>query len=146
MRRNERRQRWNDEDDERIRVLVECSPADSPAIVARSLEREGYDVRTCTGPTDVACDLDRHGACDLVDGADVVVNLLEGDHGHALAARVAAARRPPAVVAQVRVAPGEQLPSADEGSVVLVRSPTTRRALLRAIDDALTASSTVHRA
>lgn len=137
MRRNEPRQRWDDDDDDRVRVLLECTPAESPSIVARSLEREGFAVRTCTGPDDVACDLDRHGACDLVDGADVVVNLLDGDHGQALAERIAAARRPPAVVAHVRLAPGEDLPAEADSPVVLVRRPATRRALLQAIDEAL---------
>lgn len=141
MRRHQQRERWDDDGDDRVRVLIECAAPDSPSIVATTIERAGYATRTCPGPGEVACDLDRHGACDLVDGADVVVNLLPSEEGLALAGRIASSRRPPAVVAQVRssshrAATGWTDPSA-AGGVVAVRAPATRRALLAAIQTAL---------
>jgi hypothetical protein len=141
VRRSEPRQSWDQEDDDRVRVLLECAPDDSPSIIATTIEREGYAVRTCNGPGDVVCDLDRHGACDLVEGADVVVNLLPGAEGRQLADRIASARRPPAVVAQVLAgaegSPAPDAAGAPRGTVVRVRTPPTRRSLLDAIRTAL---------
>ena len=35
----------------RPRVLLECSPHDSPDLIAGAIERQGFDVGICTGPT-----------------------------------------------------------------------------------------------
>ena len=66
-----------EEGSSRTRVLLECAASSSPSIIARVVERHGFDVRTCEGPGDRGgCDLIDHGACALVSGADVVVNML----------------------------------------------------------------------
>lgn len=137
MRRRELRQHWDDDTDDRVRILLECAPEDSPSIVAATIERAGYAVRVCTGPGSVGCDLDDHGACDLVDGADVVVNLLDGPSGHRLVQRVAGLRRPPVVVTQVRSADASTSTAVETGEgVIALRAPATRRALLDAIESA----------
>ena len=66
-------QRWDESESNRVRVLLECPPAESPSIIASAIERRGYAVRTCEGPSVKPCALLDHGACALVDGADVVV-------------------------------------------------------------------------
>lgn len=112
---------WNSDDGDRVRVLLECSPDASPSLIASLIEREGYAVRTCEGPTDDACDLLDRGACSLIDGADVVVNLLDGTPSErAVLGATERLRRPPAIVAQMGNA-----------------STLTRRALLDDIDEAL---------
>jgi hypothetical protein len=104
---------------------LECAPDAAPTLIASLIEREGYAVRTCEGPTDDACDLLDRGACSLVDGADVVVNLLgDSPSERAVLGATERLRRPPAVVAQVGNA-----------------STLTRRALLDDIDRALEAQA-----
>jgi hypothetical protein len=128
---------WNDADDgDRVRVLLECQHTDSPAIIASVIERDGYAVRTCAGPDAGRCELVAHGHCGLVEGADVVVNLLRDPvEGPRIADAVASRRRPPAlVVERPRPKPGEVLP--DDGATV-VHPPVTRAALTAAIDEAL---------
>ena len=101
MRKTPGQQRWDDGDD-RVRVLLECALKDSPTIVASVIEREGYAVRTCDGPTGTTCDLLDHGACALVDGADVVVNLLgTTPDEQAVLDTMTGLRRPPAIAVEV---------------------------------------------
>ena len=103
-------EQWGDEADPRLRVLLECEPSASPSIVASVLERHGYSVRVCEGPTVHRCSLLEKGACELVDGTDVVVNMLhETGDGPTVHEEVLAGRRPPAVVL-------EMTPTADRGS------------------------------
>ena len=131
------------EDDRRVRVLVECTPQRSPALVASLLEREGYEVRTCDGPTTRRCDLLHHGSCSLVSGADVVVNMLgTQSQGREVLEAVAGSRRPPALVAEltnpqaIAVAVDGQ-GRVDGDQVVVVETPVTRRQLVGAIEEAL---------
>lgn len=131
-------QSWGDEDDERVRVLIECQHTDSPAIIASVIERDGYAVRTCEGPDAGRCELVEHGHCGLVDGADVVVNMLRDPvEGPRIADAVAAVRRPPALVVErsrPKDAVGLDVPPSGP---TVVHTPITRAALLAAIDDAL---------
>lgn len=131
---------WSDGDGDRPRVLLECPPEESPAIVASLLERHGYEVRTCDGPRATTCELLDHGVCPLVDGADAVVNLLgsEPDDRTVLDA-VARIRRPPAVVAQARrpASPDAGDPDALLAAVVWIRERPSRTSLVRAIETAL---------
>jgi hypothetical protein len=95
MRKTSGQQRWDDGDD-RVRVLLECALKDSPTIVASII------VRTCDGPTGTTCDLLDHGACALVDGADVVVNLLgTTPDEQAVLDAMTGLRRPPAIAVEV---------------------------------------------
>src|SRR5690606_28116427 len=91
-------------DDPRSRVLLECAASSSPSIIARVVERHGFAVRTCEGPGDRGgCDLLDHGACALVSGADVVVNMLTGwdPTSSEVLAAVLDERRPPATVVEL---------------------------------------------
>lgn len=129
---------WESADRGRVRVLIECQHTDSPAIIASVIEREGYEVRTCLGPDAGSCDLVDNGHCGLVDGADVVVNLLRDPvEGPRIAQAVGSVRRPPAQVVE-RPHPkahAEPEPTASRGAVV--HPPVTRASLVMAINDAL---------
>jgi hypothetical protein len=130
------RRTWSREDDTRVRVLLECEYTDSPGIIANLLEREGFDVLTCEGPRSQSCHLIDDGHCQLVDGADVVVNLLrDPDVRGTVASEVAAVRRPPAVVVE-----GPRPSPEGSSHLTYVTAPPTRDALLRAINDALDAN------
>jgi hypothetical protein len=136
---------WTKADESKVRVLVECPPAGSPSIMATALEREGYEVRTCEGPSVRSCDLLTDGTCGLVDGADVVVNLLGSDPtGREVLRAASAIRRPPAVVAEMTEAQAVALAvecggCVDPGRVTVVQPPLTRQALVEAIDESLAA-------
>ncbi len=137
--------RWSVEDRSKVRVLLECPPAASPTIVAGALEREGYAVQVCEGPTEHRCDLLDDGVCGLVDGADVVVNLLAGDAtGREVLRATTEVRRPPAVVVELTARQAEALAAESGGLVeppaaVVADAPVTRQALVDAIDEALAA-------
>jgi hypothetical protein len=136
---------WTEADASKVRVLVECPPAGSPSIVATALEREGYEVRTCEGPSEHACDLLADGTCGLVDGADVVVNLLGSDPtGRQVLRAASAIRRPPAVVAEMTEAQAMAMAAeggdrSDPSHFTVVEPPLTRRALVDAIEESLAA-------
>ncbi|MEZ5177489.1 MAG: hypothetical protein R2746_04175 [Acidimicrobiales bacterium] len=129
---------WEDEPDDRVRVLVECQHTDSPGIIATVVEREGYAVRTCEGPDIGRCELVEHGHCGLVEGADVVVNLLrDPEEGPKIADAVASLRRPPALVVErsrTRATPGTDV---SHGGPTVVHPPITKASLVAAIDEAL---------
>jgi hypothetical protein len=144
MRRRSARQPWSNTEDDRVRVLLECGPEAAPSIVASVIERHGYEVRTCEGPTSTPCDLLAGGACALVDGADVVVNML-GAPGRNVLEGVAGTRRPPAVIAEMTQpqlaardddAGGDDGASAGPGRVTVVRTPVTTQQLIDAIEAA----------
>lgn len=145
MRRRARREPWSDTPDPQVRVLLECEPESSPSIIAPVIERHGYSVRTCEGPGHDGCDLLEDGACALVDGADVVVNMLhEPTEGPRVRDAVAASRRPPAVVAemtpaQIRAAADQETeaPELDTDRVTVLESPITTTRLMGAIEDAV---------
>lgn len=121
---------WEGADDQRIRVLVECGSNATPSLIASAVEREGYDVRVCHGPSEAGCDLLAHGACALLDGADVVVNLLtEDEHGPEVLEGTLGLRRPPAIVID------DPTTVVDDGParVEVVASPLTRTRLHTAI-------------
>lgn len=102
MARNRQRRTWNWNSGS-PRVLLECTPHDSPDIIAEVIRRDGYEVAVCTGPDrEHPCDLLEHGSCALVGDADVVVNLLGSQTGNEIGRQVVAARRPAPLVMEVR--------------------------------------------
>ena len=138
------KQRWDESESNRVRVLLECPPAGSPSIIASAIERRGYAVRTCDGPSAKPCALLDHGACALVDGADVVVNMLGSTPGEIpVLPAVAGLRRYPAMVAARRTGhpatargePPSPIGSAD--AVVGLRTPVTIEAVVGGIEEAL---------
>lgn len=145
MRGRSKQEPWSDEPDPRIRVLLECEPESSPSALAAVIERQGYSVRTCEGPRHGGCVLLENGACALVDGADVVVNLLnETAAGSRIRDAVAGTRRPPAVVAEMasaqsRHASGEKTgpPTVDMDRITVIESPVDTKKLITAIEEAL---------
>ena len=63
---------------DRPRVLLECPPLFCPPIVAAALERDGFDVVVCKGPTrHRPCPLANGGSCGAVESVDVVLNMLD---------------------------------------------------------------------
>ena len=128
----------------RTRVLLECPASSSPAIIARVVERHGFDVRTCEGPGDRGgCDLIDHGACSLVSGADVVVNMLAaGDRASSdVLDAVLGERRPPATVVELTPA---RLAEVEVGgdrigprSVTVIETPVSAVDLIRGIHTAI---------
>ena len=145
MRKPPRQPRWDESDAARVRVLLECPPASSPSIIASAIERRGYAVRTCEGPTIGPCALLDNGACALVDGADAVINMLGTSRCEApVLEAIAGLRRRPAIVAEVpctvRVdANGSNpAPTRDPADAVTdLRSPVTTKALFEGIEEAL---------
>ena len=145
MRKPPRQPRWDESDATRVRVLLECPPSDSPSIIASAIERRGYAVRTCEGPSLGPCALLEDGACALVDGADVVVNMLGTTPREArVLPAVAGLRRCPAVVAEVKykvpaaangAAPSAVSESAD--AITELPAPVTTSALFGGIEEAL---------
>lgn len=143
MRRGARNESWEGVSATETRVLLECRAEASPSIVAGVIEREGYVVRICEGPDRRhRCTLVADGACALVNGADVVVHLLDRSEGAPSAdvlPALAAERRPVAMVAETEASRRRR---SDEPSPVpwhaeTVRSPLTRRDLVAAIRRAL---------
>jgi CheY-like chemotaxis protein len=61
--------------DRRLTVLIVEADADERDRLGAALERVGYDVVLCSGPTkpDYVCIGERDGWCPLVRGSDVVV-------------------------------------------------------------------------
>ena len=99
-------------------------------------------MRTCEGPDDHGCDLLVNGVCALVDGADVVVNMLRTPVvGRDILDGVAAVRRPPAVVAQMTRSEALDTSTAPPGvalgRVTPMDTPVTGRALMAAIEQAI---------
>jgi hypothetical protein len=145
MRKSPRQSRWDESDAARVRVLLECPPSDSPSIIASAIERRGYAVSICEGPSVQPCELLENGACALVDGADVVVNMLGSTPSEIpVLPAVAGLRRYPAILARVRhtdhVATSLEdspPPSGSSGAVVELRPPVTTRALFGGIEEAL---------
>ena len=131
---------WDDAGTERPRVLIECPSTASPSIIADLVSRSGYEVRTCVGPDDRGhrCDLLDEGACELVSGADVVVNMLgvRKDAGSRVAEAVLSERRPPKVVVEI-AQPDVPVTGVDLQAAEVVSTPVHAGQLLRAIRRAL---------
>lgn len=142
MARRSTKQTWSEDDGTRPRVLIECPPEASPTMIADAVARHGYAVRTCEGPEAGRCDLVHDGSCGLVDGADVVVNMLGFGHsGRQVLEAVADRRRPPALVVEL-TRPQAIAAAVDDGQmdldrVTVVETPVTRQGLVDAIDAAL---------
>lgn len=144
MRRGSARRPWSDGEEGRVRVLVECEPEFAPSIIASVIERHGFEVRTCDGPHGAGCDLLENGACALVDGADVVVNMLcNREPGRRVLSEVAGLRRPPAVVAEMTqpqvlaaTGTGGDAPAVDLERVTVIEMPVKSGALIDAINAA----------
>ncbi|MGI9576649.1 MAG: hypothetical protein ACR2OH_00430 [Microthrixaceae bacterium] len=133
MRQEPKRESWTGSSGTRARVLLEGGTEYPPSVIAPIIERHGFEVRTCEGATpEHGCDLLDNGACPLVDGADVVVNLLttRGAAPRVLDA-VTGVRRPPGVVATRAAA------ATHAGPVTVIPGAVTRSKLIRAIDEAL---------
>ena len=134
---------WGPEGD-RTRVLMEIPASSSPSVIADMVERHGFEVRTCEGPGDRGgCDLIDHGACALVSGADVVVNMLHaGDAGGGdVLDAVIHERRPPAVVAEFTQphqdrATSAGSPATPEQAWTVLTTPVTSKELLAGISEA----------
>lgn len=130
---------WSDDRIDRPRVLLECPSTSSPSIIADLVARSGYEVRTCTGPETLhGCDLVERGACELVAGADVVVNMLgvRREDGREIAEAVMSERRPPKVIVEV-TQPDEPIEGLDLSHVETVNTPVHARPLLDAIHRSL---------
>lgn len=86
----------------RPQVLLECPADASPSIVASILEREGFDVVTCEGPTPGHhCRLTEGEPCTAVQDADVVFSMLDRRRPESegvLPAMLASSERCPPVV------------------------------------------------
>lgn len=127
---------WANSDHGKPRVLLECPPEKSPSIIAEILEREGFGVVVCEGPTENArCPLTEGGYCGTVQGVDVVVNLL-GEHRagqpDVLTALADSGPRPPIVV-------GELASGVEPRADIRWISPNVRRSeLISVVRDALT--------
>ena len=101
-------------------------------------------MRTCDGPEAGPCDLVCDGVCGLVEGADVVVNMLGyGESGRQVLKLVAEGRRPPGLVVELNrtqaVAAAVDEPHLVDDRVTVVETPVTRRELLDAIASAAAA-------
>ncbi len=131
--------------DPQPRVLIECPASSSPSIVARVVERHGFAVRTCEGPQDRGgCDLIDTGACSLVSGADVVVNMLDADDPEASAVldAVLGERRPPATVVELKLARVEASDGClderiDTRQATVITTPVSGAGLIRGIKTAM---------
>lgn len=140
---------WDDVPSDRSRVLLECPAGSSPQLIADAIERHGYAVKVCEGPSRRhPCDLVDAGACALVDGADVVVNLLNGPdaEGREVIHHLTRLRRPPEVVTELTQPEIDRLSATgewtfDRDRVEIVASPLTGDALLEAIDAAMSRAS-----
>lgn len=139
MRRMSTRQRWGDDPAPRVRVLLECEPADSPSIIASIIEQHGFSVRTCEGPRDQRCGLLEDGVCELIDGADVVVNMLRSPPtGPSVLQAVAHLRRAPAIVAEMPASTRTADPPGTSGEeVITLMPPMTSRNLIEGIRESL---------
>lgn len=136
---------WEGTDGTRVRVLVECEPSTTSSLIATAIEERGYAVRVCDGPArDRGCVLLDQGACGLVDGADVIVNLLHpaDPETRRVLGAVSQQRRPPAVVTgRGRLEP-EHAAADDDCEIhrhrlTAVDDPVTAATLLAAIQTAL---------
>ena len=134
-------EQWNGDEADQVRVLLECPPAASPSMIASLIERNGYAVRSCEGPTTRSCELLDHGSCALVDGAGVGVNMLGSSRREREGLdAVSDLRRAPAIVVETRNAPiGEPDPAlgAGPGHITALPAPATKESLLGAIREAL---------
>ena len=83
--------RWPDQRGDGARVAVECDDPDVASAAAAALTASGHEVAICVGPdAHHRCPLLEQDRCSLVEGADVVVNLLGfgGDRRHRVLPRV----------------------------------------------------------
>lgn len=112
---------WAPTEESPPRVLLECPPESSPAVVSGLLDRAGFDVIVCEGPTShERCPMATGSPCAAVGAVDVVVNFLgRGNEARAevLPALVASGPRRPAVVAMV----GSDDTDVPEGAVTVDR-------------------------
>lgn len=111
---------WSD-DGSSTRVLIEADDHALSWAMQATLERAGYEVETCPGPSSTRrCALLDSGRCELQAGADVIVNCLAGDarNGHPLARRTIEAT--PACPLILDVTDPERA-GAPEGTAVLIR-------------------------
>lgn len=130
---------WSNDGIDRPRVLLECPSSASPSIIADLVARSGYEVRTCVGPEGRhRCDLVDSGACELVAGADVVVNMLDvrKDSGRAVAEAVLSERRPPKMIVEV-TQPELPLDGLDLSGAEVIATPVHAGRLLGSIRTAL---------
>jgi hypothetical protein len=125
----------NAEREARAVLLVEAD-ADERDRLGSWLEEEGFDVITCTGPTepDYTCVGARAGACPLVEGASVVVldmstrseGVMQGTAAEELLGLFLFAG---ARVVALASHPGEEI----RGSLIRMRRHPEREDLLRAV-------------
>ena len=143
-RRGRHHQPWASRFHPGARVLLECEPEVTPSVIGSVLEDSGYQVRICHGPVE-SCDLLENRACALLDGADVVVNMLHDRRTQrAVLEQTVQLRRPPAVVAEMSPRAVAEIESGladtevlDPARTTVLTSPVGRRALLEAVRTAL---------
>jgi hypothetical protein len=126
---------WAGEETGRPRVLVEHPDHAVLQSAADTLRDEGYDVATCSGPTQGArCPHVEFGYCPLADEADVVVSSTRLGDAQELLAAYAHDRRASLVV---EIDPDD----ADEAAklvsrAILLTAPITPERLLGAVAEA----------
>ena len=115
------------------RVLVECDDDAVSWAVETALGRAGYEVATCSGPSETArCSLIDSGRCELQAGADVIVNCLDGgnDDARSVARRTTAAYpRCPLIVDVEPSRPSDDASIGDPSTPATVRRVRTRRSV-----------------
>lgn len=91
------------------RVVIECADGAEASIIARPLERAGFSVALCDGPSRKAgpCPLVDGRGCPAADQADVVVNLLGIGSMQAQEVMATVHRVNPEATFVVRVAPAD---------------------------------------
>jgi hypothetical protein len=126
---------WAEEEAGRPRVLVEHPDHAVLQSAADTLREEGYDVATCSGPTQGArCPHVALGYCPLADDADVVVSSTRlGDAPEVLGA-YGFDQAPPLVI---EIEPDEAKETAKlVPGAILLTAPITAERLLRAVAEA----------
>lgn len=125
----------------RPRVLVEHDDLGVAAAAERILERDGYDVAVCGGPSHLRrgrCPLVEGHGCALVEDADVVVQCLNLGWGPHREVTRAVRRHRPGLPVVIEATPGDVADRAPllEGATTL-GVPMTRAALEGAVRRAL---------
>lgn len=127
---------WEDETQERPRVLFESADGAAAHAAWAVLRRHGYRTMWCPGPrADAECALSTTGRCRLVEQADAVVSALDLHEPRCQAVARgldAVAEETPVVVVAPRAATAqwaEELPACR-----VVGGPLTTKVLIRSLD------------
>lgn len=117
-------------------VLVECDDGAIGWAVSKTLERSGYAVETCTGPSMTAsCALIDSGRCELQSGADVIVNCMNGPARDELVQRTVDSH--PVCPVIVDMTPARVADHGAPTGVSVVISPWSGAELVAVVDEAV---------